>query len=73
MMKKIALTAALLFAAGSAFAGSDHFGSGQDLDALVVDSTQTASTSTRETAGDTATVDKPDVKATNEIQPQFQH
>lgn len=44
-MKKIALTAAaLLVAAGSAFAGSDHYGSdGANQPAAAVDSSYTAS------------------------------
>ncbi|MHA6688267.1 DUF680 domain-containing protein [Mesorhizobium sp. A556] len=68
-MKKIALATALLVAAGSAFAGSDHFGSGHDLNSPVVDNSYTASMS----PSTTATVDEPDVRATNKIQPQFEH
>jgi len=72
-MKKIALVTALLVAAGSAFAGSDHFGSADNVNSPVVDNSYTASMSTNITATAPATVDEPDVKATNQIQPQFQH
>ncbi|MBN9222191.1 MAG: DUF680 domain-containing protein [Mesorhizobium sp.] len=50
-MKKIVLTAAALLAiSGSAFAGSDHFGSNAATPAATVDSTYTASVKKSEPA-----------------------
>ncbi|MBZ9795302.1 DUF680 domain-containing protein [Mesorhizobium sp. ES1-4] len=48
-MKKIVLTAAALLAiSGSAFAGSDHYGSSTAVPAATVDSSYTASTNKSE-------------------------
>ncbi|RUX09983.1 DUF680 domain-containing protein [Mesorhizobium sp. M8A.F.Ca.ET.059.01.1.1] len=53
-MKKIVLTAAALLAiSGSAFAGSDHYGSNAATPAATADSSYTASTSKSEPAAQT--------------------
>ncbi|TGV51315.1 DUF680 domain-containing protein [bacterium M00.F.Ca.ET.141.01.1.1] len=53
-MKKIVLTAAALLAvSGSAFAGSDHYGSNAATPTATVDSSYTASTSKPEPAAQT--------------------
>lgn len=76
-MKKIVLAAALLVATGSAFAGSDHFGSADKANPPVVDNSYTTSIggdkAATASASDMAKAGKPDINATNKIPPQFQH
>ncbi|HMM63214.1 MAG: DUF680 domain-containing protein [Mesorhizobium sp.] len=71
-MKKIALaTAALLIASGTAFAGSDHYGSEDTLpQANSVDSSYTASIPQKVKK---VQQDNTRDRATNQIQEQFRH
>lgn len=77
-MKKIVLAAALFVAAaGSAFAGSDHFDPTAKANSPVVDNSYTTSIgdgkAATASAGEMAKADRPDIRAMNKIQPQFQH
>ncbi|WP_288192349.1 hypothetical protein [uncultured Phyllobacterium sp.] len=76
-MKKIVLAGAHFVATGSAFAGNDRFGSAVKANAPIVNNSYTASIGDDKAAtasvGKMAKADKPDIKATNKIQPQFQH
>jgi len=76
-MKKIVLAGALFVATDSAFAGSNHFGSADKANAPIIDNSYTASISDDNAAAASASkmakAGKPDIKATNKIQPQVQH
>jgi hypothetical protein len=77
MMKKIVLAAALVAAAGSAFAGSDHFDPTVKANSPFVDNSYTTSiggdNSATASADEMMKANKPGIRATNKIQPQFEH
>lgn len=74
-MKNIVLAGTLFVATGSAFAGSDHFGSADKANAPIVDNSYTNSTGDDKAASASASkmpkAGKSDIKATNKIQLQF--
>ena len=79
-MRTIALSAALLVAAGAAFAagGSDHYGSANNTNPSAgAAEFHTRSITVRNTATmgshAMATVDKAETQTTNKIKPQFEH